>query len=514
MRPFFICFLVACCDVSAAEAFDQYAFHHLNVLGTSLELRIDSRTQTAASRAEAIALSEIERLSAIFSSYDDTSELSRWLARSRFSPVSNELREVLDASQRWHSLSKGVFQPGVERLSRMWKQAEQSQQVPTPENLQEACLSLQQIGWEWNSDRSMVRPTLETRLSFNAIAKGAILDAVCAKLSELPDVRGGLLAIGGDMKAFGQFRRTVAIQKPIDDLASPSITEVELSKVALATSSGAFRGVTIGGRKYSHLLDPRTGYPTDQALSVTVIAPRASDADALSTTCSILSPDESLALVDSLPGTACLILDVHGQVKTSSRWSQFEKQPPKLVSFAIQGEGSNDEGKGRSDPDWNGGMELKIDFSINQENAGRRYRRPYVAVWVENKEGVPIRTLVLWAHTTGHGSKWLPDLKRWYRNDRLRTSVDEKDLVKTVSEATRKPGDYSVIWNGEDDNKKLVPPGEYTLFIEAAREHGTYQLIRKKLELADKPFQEKLEDNVEIKPASIDFRKKDKTQKP
>ncbi len=157
-------------------------------------------------------------------------------------------------------------------------------------------------------------------------------------------------------------------------------------------------------------------------------------------------------------------------------------------------------------------MELKVDFTIHEPGGGNRYRRPYVAVWVEDKDGFPVKTLVLWVQSTGPGPRWIPDLKKWYKSDRLRKLADETDLVQTVSEATRKPGSYSVIWNGEDDHKKLVGPGEYTLYIEAAREHGTYQLIKKKLELSDKSIKEKLEENVEIKAASIDYRKKEKTK--
>ena len=70
------------------------------------------------------------------------------------------------------------------------------------------------------------------------------------------------------------------------------------------------------------------------------------------------------------------------------------------------------------------------------------------------------------------------------------------------------PGKYKVIWDGKDNHGKQLAGGEYTITIEAAREHGTYQSIRKQVTLADKPFTEELKGNVEIKSATIEYRRK------
>ena len=127
-------------------------------------------------------------------------------------------------------------------------------------------------------------------------------------------------------------------------------------------------------------------------------------------------------------------------------------------------------------------------------------------MWVEDKDGVQVKTLLLWVQSTGKGPRWIPDLKRWHRGDRTRKASEGTDLVELVSEATRKAGQYSLVWNGTDNNGKLVSPGKYTVYIEAAREHGTYQLMQKNVSIGDKPFSEKFEGNVEIKAASIDYR--------
>jgi hypothetical protein len=110
--------------------------------------------------------------------------------------------------------------------------------------------------------------------------------------------------------------------------------------------------------------------------------------------------------------------------------------------------------------------------------------------------------------------QWIPDLKRWYKADLLRKQSDKKELVFTMARPTRQPGKYKVIWDGNDDHGKPVAPGAYTLMIDAAREHGTYQNLRKQLDLGDQPFAVELKGGVEIKSASIEYRRKNPATPP
>lgn len=156
---------------------------------------------------------------------------------------------------------------------------------------------------------------------------------------------------------------------------------------------------------------------------------------------------------------------------------------------------------------WNREYELEVEFQISDPD-GARYRRPFVAVWIEDGSGSPIRTLSLWVQTRKPGPRWIPDLKRWYRKEKQRKNRDGGDLIETISAATRAPGKYSLVWNGRNDDGKLVPQGEYTVCIEAAREHGTYQFLREAVTIGSKPFRASLGSNVEIKGATVEYRKK------
>ena len=74
--------------------------------------------------------------------------------------------------------------------------------------------------------------------------------------------------------------------------------------------------------------------------------------------------------------------------------------------------------------------------------------------------------------------------------------------------ATRSPGKHQLLWDGRADNGQYVPAGQYTVLIEAVREHGTYGLIRQQVDLGDKPFEEQLRGNYEIRQASLEYREK------
>ena len=149
---------------------------------------------------------------------------------------------------------------------------------------------------------------------------------------------------------------------------------------------------------------------------------------------------------------------------------------------------------------------MLLEVAINKpSNPGRGYRRPYVAAWLTDQDGFPVRTILLWVQQDAKGRRWVPDLRKWNADDRIRGIVDDKDLVDAVSGPTRSAGNHKVGWDGLDDNGEPLPPGTYTLYIEAAREHGTYQSIREKLELGEKTFEMDLKGNEEIKSVHVKY---------
>mgnify|MGYP003345772462 CR=1 FL=1 len=253
-----------------------------------------------------------------------------------------------------------------------------------------------------------------------------------------------------------------------------------LHNQGIATSGVSERYYAIGNHRYSHLIDPRTGRTCDKTLSATVIAPDAETADVLATICCVLAPAQAIRLVDALPGCHAWIVTMIGDPWVSSDWPGQEPQEP-----VTKGALGKAEDKSEASP-----FDFLVEFEIAKSTEGGRYRRPYVAVWVEDKDGFPVKTLSLFLMAENPGPRWHRDLRRWYSSDQARMLVDETKLIGTISKPTRNPGNYKVAWDGRDDHGKLLTEGNYTLFIEAAREHGTYQLMKLPFEIGKADFEE------------------------
>jgi thiamine biosynthesis lipoprotein ApbE len=472
------------------------SFHHDDVLGTSLEIVAEATDFAAAARAEAAVLGEIDRLAKVCSTYDPASEISRWLDSGEAREVSPDLAAILRACDRWRRASDGAFHPGVAVASRVWREAERAGSGPDEAQLRAVAAALRDAPWTWCG--AAVAPRAAS-ITVDGLGKGAIIDAACAAALGIEGVSGVLVNLGGDLAVRGGMEREVVVAAPDPAaVAGGLLDRVSVADRAIATSGDAFRGFTVAGRRHSHVIDPRSARPADGVRSATVVAAAAADADALATICCVLSPPESIRLVERIDGASCLILDREGVVHASRDWRGERFGPRRTaaagVAFAADADGKPDERT----------REFVLDLEINRPAGGGRYRRPYVAVWVEDKDGFPVKTLLLWVQRDGQ--RWLPDLKRWYRADRLRKLAEETDLVATVSEATRQPGRHSVSWDGRDNAGAALPPGEYTICLEAAREHGTYQFDRRTVTLGGEPFREAFDGGTEIKAATFEER--------
>ena len=503
MRCLFVLLIVLLGTCRSTPAADEFAFFHENVMGTSLELRVQADSEEIARGAEEGVLREIERLSAIFSGYDPQSEFSRWL-RSEGTPVviSAELFEVLQACDRWRIASGGAFDPRVEVFSRLWDEASRRGRTPTAEELAEARARMAQAAWSLDASKRTARRLSDCPLSLNAIAKGYIVGRA-GELAMKSGVRGLLLNVGGDLRVCGAVPRVIGVVDPRNDSeGSEPLTLLSVRDRAVSTSGRSQRGFRIGARWYSHIIDPRTGEPVSRSIAATVVAANSADGDALATILNVLSVPESLALVRAIDGMDCLIVSADGRIDRSEGFGRHETFRPS------QGERENPK-KGNAES-LGDEFELVVDFEINHPEAeAGRYRRPYVAIWVEDKDGFPVRNLTLWVSLGGSGPfQWLPELKRWYLADQARKRVDKTEMVLTMARPTRQPGKYSVVWDGKDDMGRPLARGEYSISIDCAREHGTYQGIRKQVVLADQPFREELKGNIEIKAAAVEYRKR------
>jgi thiamine biosynthesis lipoprotein ApbE len=302
----------------------RHVARYERVLGTSLELQVVAESREQARTAEAAVLQEIDRLEAIFSAYRPDSELRRWQETcGRPESVSPELAEVLALSDTWRKQTGSAFHPAVESLTRLWRQAAECGIEPDADTLRHTVHALQSPLWAVDTDRRMATRLTHLPVTLNAIAKGYILDSACQIAQKQPGVRAALINIGGDIRQSGGVGAPVGVDDPFAPHENaPLLETIRLHNRGIATSGNYRRGFKVADRRYSHLLDPRTGYPVEHVVSASVVAETAMLADILATAFSVLTPDESLRLADTLPDVGVLLVAQDGGRRSNSGWRQ------------------------------------------------------------------------------------------------------------------------------------------------------------------------------------------------
>lgn len=493
-----------------------HVFHHENVLGSSLELKINAPTEILARESESAALAEIDRIAKIISTYDGESAFSRWSGTHRQAVrVAPEIMDVLALYDRWEERSRGALNAGAESIFRLWEKAGRDQRRPDPGEIDAALAIALSPHWKLDLAEGTATHLGKGPLTLNAAGKGYIVERACRAAMAVRGVRGAVVNIGGDICVKGDLGETVDIANPRNPAENAwPVARIALRNQAVATSGDYRRGMDIGGTHFSHIVDPRTGQPVDHVISATAVAPDAADADALATIFSILTPTESLRLADELPGVECLLIAKDGKRIASRDWHRSE-MPILLAALGDFQLVSNEPSPSpaaaatAAGADWDPSCELMV----NLEVAGiqnQRARRPYVAVWIEDRDKFPVRTLALWYNA--REVKYLRELRSWNQGDQIRAVAEGRDIKASVSGATRAAGKYMLKWDGRDNAGKPVKAGKYTVLIEVAREHGTHQLIRQEMDFSGVPHHLDLPANAEISGSSLDYRRKTGSQ--
>jgi thiamine biosynthesis lipoprotein len=495
--------LIACQRVAASKAEEELYFHHDHILGTSLDVWLNGLDIAGVEDVEKTLLAEIERLRRIFSLYDEDSELVRLNRTREPMSVSAEMIDVLRLYEIWQERSHGAFSGQLGQLVFVWKEAEKKQQEPDATTLKRIVDDLRRPGWRIDETAHTVTRLAKQPLNLNSIAKGYIIQSAAnAVLKNRPETKGLLLNLGGDLFVWGkdgsgQPGWTVGVQDPTQpqENAEP-IARFRVHNRAVATSGGYERYYTIQGKRHSHLFDPRTGQSADGILSATVIATDNATANALATTLCILTPAAGLKLVASTPGAECLIVARDGTRHASGGLGAFlvAKNASKEVEVAFQEPKGDDKGA-----TWPAGFQVNMALTIPESYDSPRFRKPYLAIWVENADAKPVRTIAVW----GKDSRWIKELPQWWK-----FAKNDTALVKAVTRPTRAPGKYNLVWDGKSDKDASLPQGDYTIHVEVHREHG--KLVRQsgKIACREAPAQITLTKNAETGDTLIEYAKK------
>jgi thiamine biosynthesis lipoprotein len=278
-------------------------------MGCPCALHLQTDAPALAQAALAATQTECARLDAKYSHYRDDSLLAR-IAASREIEVDEETANLLDFAGALHAQSEGLFDITAGVLTRLWDA--QRGRVPAREEIAQA---LQVTGWQRMQWR---RPTLRIpagmRLDLGGIVKEYAADR-CAQLCRDAGVDSGVVDLGGDLALIGSHRDgtpwVVGIKAP--RAPGRASARIELLRGGLATSGDYERTVVIDGRRYSHIVDPRSGEPVQSFASVSVVADSCLIAGAAATLAMLLGIDRGGTYLREL-GLLHLCIEDNGNV--------------------------------------------------------------------------------------------------------------------------------------------------------------------------------------------------------
>jgi thiamine biosynthesis lipoprotein len=287
----------------------------------SINLWVGDRPAVEAGAAIEAALAEIERIEQIASEWRPTSELSQLndAAGGAMRPLSPELFELLQRSKVIAEATDGAFDPTFYGVGQLWK----FDPGATPPKPEEISAKLPLVDWRAiELDPNTVQGRLQKpgmKLGLGAIAKGYGVDRAVLVLVQ-HGFHHHIVEGGGDTYVSGtKGGKTwmVGIQRPD---RPGSLAAIPATDRAIVTSGDYQRFFEHAGKRYAHILDPRTGWPIPEdrsAQSVTLTARDATDADAYATAVAVMGPEKGMAFVEAHPDLGAVIITRTGEMLVS-----------------------------------------------------------------------------------------------------------------------------------------------------------------------------------------------------
>ena len=320
-----------------SAALEKFAFEKAE-MGMPFRITLHARDEKAARAAAGAAFARVAALNRVFSDYEDDSELtllSRSSGSGRAVKVSDELWTVLHRAQALAERTGGAFDVTCGPLTALWRRARRKMELPAPDLVGEM---LGRTGWRKmrldEKARTVELLAPDMRLDVGSIAKGFACDEALKTL-RAAGCPSAMVAGSGDISAGDpppgrKGWRIEVVALDTENPAQPSKPVViEIANAAIATSGDRNQRLEIGGRRYSHILDPRTGQPMQDHALVSVIAKDGLTAG-ISTACSVIGPDEALKLAAEWKAEIRIQRMPSGklEVTESAGWPGHLAEPP------------------------------------------------------------------------------------------------------------------------------------------------------------------------------------------
>lgn len=293
----------------------------MQLMGSTFEITVVDDDAIRANKHIDAAVAEIKRIERLISSWDmasQTSEINK-NAGAKAVRVKKELFQLIERAKSISKLTDGAFDISYASMDRIWKFDESMGQMPSDKEIK---LSVAKVGAKSieldAKNNTVFLKKKGMKIGFGAIGKGYAADKAKTLLQER-GVSAGIINASGDMNAWGSqpdgTSWRVAIRNPMNK--NKVFALMPLQNKAVVTSGNYEKYVRFNGVRYAHIIDPRTGYPATELISVTVFAPKAEIADALATAVFVMGKEAGIDRINQIPNVDCIIIDHKGIISTS-----------------------------------------------------------------------------------------------------------------------------------------------------------------------------------------------------
>ncbi|CAN1511286.1 ApbE Membrane-associated lipoprotein involved in thiamine biosynthesis [Flavobacteriaceae bacterium] len=293
----------------------------LSMLGSPFEITVVAKDTIEGNSYINMAVGEVKRIENEISDWIPTTPISEVSRNAGIKPVKVPLEvfELVERAIKVSELTSGAFDISYASMDKIWKFDGSMKVMPTPEAIKK---SVEKIGYKNiildKKEHSIFLKMEGMKLGLGGIGQGYIADKIHVLLFS-KGCNSGLVNVSGDIFAWGKQLDgkpwTVGIVNPMNK--NKIFATFPLENSAVETSGSYEKFVIFDGKRYSHIIDPRTGYPAMGVVSVSVFAKQTEIADALATGIFVLGVEVGLDLVNQLKGIECIIVDDKGKIFTS-----------------------------------------------------------------------------------------------------------------------------------------------------------------------------------------------------
>ncbi|MRX77352.1 FAD:protein FMN transferase [Pedobacter petrophilus] len=295
-------------------------------MGSKFEITIVAKDAKTAEENIDTVINEISRIEFLISDWKPASQISQVNSNAGIKPIKVD-REVFDLTKRALYLSKitgGAFDISFAAMDKIWKFDGSMAEMPTAEAIKK---SVEKVGYQ-NIILDSINSTIFLKLKgmkigFGALGEGYAADR-CRNMMLKKGIKAGIVNGSGDMSTWGKHPKghhwTIGITNPFHKDSLYAV--VPLKNSAVVTSGNYEKFVVFNGKRYSHIINPVTGYPATGLTSVTVFGPDAELANGFSTSIMVLGKEAGLKFINQFPKFSCIMFGDNGQVYHSNNLSE------------------------------------------------------------------------------------------------------------------------------------------------------------------------------------------------